>query len=74
MEDSPLKGCLYALLGFAAISGVMWLLVRDEPPPRGPSCYEVAQRAVKRGATAAEERFLERCERDIREDEAINRR
>lgn len=75
MDDGGPKGCLYALAGAALLALIGWWLGSQQPPPIGPSCYEVAQTVRARGSsTRAQERFLDKCAREIAEDERINRR
>ncbi len=64
MQDDPLKGCLLAVLGLAAMFAFVVWSVGDRKP-QGPSCYDVLQKAR---TTEAEDRFLDRCMRGIEED------
>lgn len=68
MNDTPVRGCLVSLLVLAAIYFGISLLLRDSPPPSGPSCAEVAKRAMRQGATASDQRILDRCMQDMSDD------
>lgn len=68
MNDTPVRGCLISLLVLAALYLGISLLLRSGSAPSGPSCSEVAARAMRDGATDADHRFLDRCGQDMADE------
>lgn len=61
MGESGPRGCLYAVIGLAAVFGIAKCMADQQGPSTGPSCMERLERLERRFDSTEFERIQKEC-------------